>query len=89
MKEEGLLNGAFNKIKDGEIEARWLLNQSGFNFDDSQPTSPTQRACIAFAIAAETKAANPIYGPNEELIEEAMSAKTLGEIKAVIAKLNK
>lgn len=87
MKEEGLLNGAFNKIKDKKVEARWLMNQSGFNFPDSQPASSTQRACVAFAIAAETKASDPIHGPNESLIEEAMDAKTLGDLKAVIAKL--
>ncbi|MFI8978883.1 hypothetical protein [Ectopseudomonas khazarica] len=87
MREEGLLNDAFNKVKDGSIEARWLLNQAGFNFEDSHPVSATQRACIAFAIAAATKASDPSHGPNEKLIEEAMAAKNLGEIKAVISKL--
>lgn len=85
MIEESLLNDAFNKVKDGSIEARWLINQAGFNFEDSHPVSATQRACIAFAIAALSKASDPTQ--NEKLIEDAMAAKNLGEIKAVITKL--
>jgi hypothetical protein len=86
MKEEGFLNGAFNKVKSGDVEARWLINQAGFNVPDSQPATPVQRACIAFAIAAETKSSDPIHGPDETLIAEAMAAQTIGELKAVVAK---
>ena len=88
MKEEGFLNGAFNKIKEGSVEARWLMNQSGFNFEDSYPASTTQRCCIAFAIAAETKSKDANHGPDESLIQEALEAETIGELKAVIKKIS-
>lgn len=87
MKEEGFLNKAFSLVKDETIEVRWLANQSGFNVSDDSQATITQRACIAFAVAAITKAADPKYGPDENLVQEAWNSKTMGALKAVINKV--
>ena len=35
MKEEGFMNKALNKIKEKDIKARFILNQSAFNLPDN------------------------------------------------------
>ncbi|GEM_PF-4667377 len=87
MKEEGLLYDVFKKIRNGDVEARWLLNQSSFNYEDSRAVSPTQKACIAFAIVVATNSSDPMHDGSEDLIAEALAARNLGELKEVVAKL--
>lgn len=84
MKEEGFLNGAFNLIKTQQIEARWLINQGGFNLRNDNEATPTQIACIAFAVAVHSKAKDSIHGPDESLISQVFAAKTIGDLKAII-----
>ena len=41
MKEEGFMNKALNKIKEKDIKARFILNQSAFNLPDNSKVSAT------------------------------------------------
>ena len=84
MKEEGFLNHAFRLIQDEKVEARWLIHQSSFNKSNDSEASPTQIACIAFAVAVHSKAKDSIYGPDEGLISQVLAAKTIGDLKTAI-----
>ncbi|MCA1931655.1 hypothetical protein [Rheinheimera sp.] len=86
MKEEGLLNKALQKVIDGTQEARWLLNQAGFNFEDNTPATSTQKACISFAIVVLSKDGSVRNA--EHLISRALVAESIGELKAIVNEIH-
>ncbi|WP_146096708.1 hypothetical protein [Xanthomonas arboricola] len=86
MKEEGLLSRALIKIKQENMEARWIANQASYNFSDTTPISSSQKASIAFAVLVLTK--NGSTGPDDDLVSRVLAANTLGDLRAVMDDVN-
>jgi len=80
MREEGFVNGALNLIKSKNINARFLANQSAFNSHNNKEISASAKASIAFSINVY----NLDYNDLDSLLEQAMKATTIGEIKQII-----
>ena len=85
MKEEGFMNKALNKIKEKDIKARFILNQSAFNLPDNSKVSATTRAAISFAILIQEQEYNDLY----HLATKAANVKTVGNAKKIIAEAEK
>ena len=81
MKEEGFMNKALNKIKEEDMTARFLLNQSSFNFSDNSKLSPTTKAAISFAIQVQDQGYNDLY----DLATKAANVRTVKNAKNIIA----
>ena len=81
MKEEGFMNKSLNKIKEEGLTARFLLNQSSFNFPDNSKLLPTTKAAISFAIQVQDQGYNDLY----DLATKAANVRTVKNAKNIIA----
>lgn len=85
MKEEGFMNKALNKIKEENMNARFILNQSSFNFPDNSKLAPTTSASISFAIQILDQGYNDLF----DLSTKAANVKTVKNAKKIIAEVEK
>ncbi len=85
MKEEGFMNKALHKIKEENMSARFILNQSAFNFPDNSKVSATTSAAISFAIQIQDQGHNDLY----HLATKAANVKTVKNAKKIIAEAEK
>ena len=85
MKEEGFVNKALHIIKDEDMSARWLANQSLFNGADDSEVQLSAKVSVSFALNTY----NDGYNDLDELMEKAIKITTIGEIRQVITDAEK
>ncbi|HDX8359862.1 MULTISPECIES: hypothetical protein [Aeromonas] len=83
MKEEGFLNRALAVVKEDDMSARFLANQSLFNGAADDEIDKNAKVSVIFALNVlnQERMANEL----DDLIERAHNATTQGDIRQVIS----
>jgi hypothetical protein len=82
VKDEGFVRGALEIAK--HEDGRWIANQANFNGKHDSPLQPSVHASVVTAISIYVQR----YGWDEEEIENALAAKTVGQARDLIDRLS-
>jgi hypothetical protein len=85
MIEEGFVSQALNKATSDD--GRWVANQGCFNFPDNHAIDGKAKAAVVTALGIYNH--DPLYNMLDSHIERALAATTQGEIRAIVAEVEK